>query len=67
MLTNQIYRVTVRGRKLESRNLRDLLARAVAEKRSMDLKLRTCLRERRTALLRAGTLGEDFSEAAMAG
>lgn len=67
MLTNQIYRVTIRGRKLESRNLRDLLARAVAEKRSMDRKLRTCLRERRTALLQAGTLGQDFSGAAMAG
>jgi len=35
-----IYQVTVHGRKLESRDLRKLLARAVAEKRSMDLRLR---------------------------
>jgi len=37
---NIIYQVTVRGRKLESRDLRKLLARAVAEKRSMDQRLR---------------------------
>ena len=37
---NGIYQVTVRGRKLESRDLRKLLARAVAEKRSMDQRLR---------------------------
>jgi hypothetical protein len=35
-----IYQVTVHGRKLESRDLRKLLARAVAEKRSMDQRLR---------------------------
>jgi len=35
-----IYQVTVHGRKLESRDLHKLLARAVAEKRSMDLRLR---------------------------
>lgn len=32
---NVIYQVTVNGRKLESSDLRKLLARAVAEKRSM--------------------------------
>ena len=37
---NEIYRVTVRGKRLESRDLRQLLARAVAEKRIMDLRLR---------------------------
>jgi len=37
---NGIYQVTVRGRKLESRDLRKLLARAVAEKRNMDQRLR---------------------------
>ncbi len=36
-----IYRVTIHGRMLESRDLRQLLARAVREKRSMDQKLRT--------------------------
>lgn len=37
---NAIYHVTVRGKKLESRDLRKLLARAVAEKRTMDERLR---------------------------
>jgi hypothetical protein len=37
---NVVYQVTVRGRKFESRDLRKLLARAVAEKRSMDQRLR---------------------------
>jgi hypothetical protein len=37
---NAIYQVTVRGKRLESRDLRKLLARAVAEKRTMDEKLR---------------------------
>ncbi|MBZ5500270.1 MAG: hypothetical protein LAP85_28070 [Acidobacteriia bacterium] len=37
---NVIYQVTVHGRKLESRDLRKLLARAVAEKRIMDQRLR---------------------------
>jgi hypothetical protein len=39
-IMNSIYRVTVHGRILESRDLRKLLARAVAEKRSMDKHLR---------------------------
>jgi len=37
---NDIYQVTVRGQRLESRDLRKLLARAVAEKRSMDERFR---------------------------
>jgi hypothetical protein len=37
---NGIYQVTIRGRKLESRDLRRLLARAVAEKKAMDHRLR---------------------------
>ncbi len=37
---NTIYAVTVHGRRLESRDLRKLLSRAVAEKRSMDQRLR---------------------------
>jgi hypothetical protein len=34
-----IYRIKVRGKTLESRDLRKLLARAVAEKRTMDRRL----------------------------
>ncbi len=37
---NRIYVVTVHGRRLESRDLRKLLSRAVAEKRIMDQRLR---------------------------
>ncbi len=47
---NVIYQVTVRGKKLESRDLRKLLARAVAEKRTMDERLRLF------ATLQKGTL-----------
>ena len=36
----EIYRTTIHGQILESRNLRHLLARAVAEKREMDCKMR---------------------------
>jgi hypothetical protein len=39
-MMNGIYQVTVRGRRFESRDLKKLLARAVAEKRNMDLRLR---------------------------
>ncbi len=35
-----IYRVTIHGRVLESRDLRQLLARAVSEKRGMDQRFR---------------------------
>ncbi len=35
-----IYRVTIHGMTLESRNLRQLLKRAVSEKRNMDQRLR---------------------------
>ncbi|MBN2337069.1 MAG: hypothetical protein JXP48_00905 [Acidobacteria bacterium] len=33
---NKVYYVTIKGRTLESRNLKHLLARAVATKRTMD-------------------------------
>jgi hypothetical protein len=36
----EIYAVTIHGKILESHNLRQLLARAVWEKRSMDARLR---------------------------
>ena len=36
---NVIYQVTIDGRRLESRDLRKLLARAVAEKRAMKQRL----------------------------
>ncbi len=48
---NIIYQVTVNGRKLESRDLRKLLARAVAEKRSMNQ------RHRLFGTLQRGSLG----------
>ena len=47
---NDIYRVTVRGKRLESRDLRRLLARAVAEKRTMDQRLRIFSTLQRDAL-----------------
>lgn len=53
---NGIYQVTVRGRKLESRDLRKLLARAVAEKRSMDQRLRLFTSLHRDALSGSGTV-----------
>jgi hypothetical protein len=39
---NPIYQVKIHGRTLESRNLRQLLARAVSEKRNMDQRIRIC-------------------------
>jgi hypothetical protein len=33
---NKIYYVTIKGRTLESRNLKELLARAVSEKRNLN-------------------------------
>jgi hypothetical protein len=33
---NKIYYVMIKGRTLESRNLKELLARAVSEKRNLD-------------------------------
>lgn len=33
---NKIYYVVIKGRTLESRNLRELLARAVSQKRNLD-------------------------------
>jgi hypothetical protein len=41
---SSIYQVKIHGRTLESRNLRQLLARAVSEKRSMDHRIRVCSR-----------------------
>jgi hypothetical protein len=41
----EIYRVTIHGRVLESRNLRQLLSRAVAEKRDMDTRCRAIRRD----------------------
>jgi hypothetical protein len=35
---NKIYYVMIKGRTLESRNIKHLLARAVAEKRNLDRK-----------------------------
>jgi len=43
---NEIYRVTIHGRVLESRNLKQLLSRAVAEKRDMDQRCRVVRRDR---------------------
>lgn len=39
----EIYQVTIRGRKFESRDLRQLLARAVHEKKNLDERLRKAL------------------------
>jgi hypothetical protein len=36
---SKIYYVTIKGRTLESRDLRELLARAVSEKRNLDRKV----------------------------
>ena len=36
----EVYKVTIRGRKLEGLDLRQLLARAVREKRNLDERLR---------------------------
>jgi hypothetical protein len=36
----KVYYVSIQGRTLESRNLKELLARAVSEKRSRDRKYR---------------------------
>jgi hypothetical protein len=37
---NKVYSVMIKGRTLESRDIRELLARAVSEKRSSDRKFR---------------------------
>jgi hypothetical protein len=41
---DKIYQVKIHGRKLESGDLRMLLARAVSEKRNMDNRIRLFLR-----------------------
>jgi hypothetical protein len=42
---NKIYYVIIKGRTLESRNLKQLLARAVAEKRNLDRKTKSQIRQ----------------------
>ena len=44
MAADRIYRVEIHGEVLESRSLKRLLARAVAEKRSLDARFRMLLR-----------------------
>jgi hypothetical protein len=41
---SQIYQITIHGRKMEGRDLRQLLARAVREKRNLDARLRISAR-----------------------
>ncbi len=41
----ELYRVTIHGQVLESGNLRQLLSRAVAEKRCMDARYRMMLQQ----------------------
>lgn len=55
---DQIYRITVHGKTLESRNLRSLLARAVSEKRSMDRAFRLALPRPRMNTARNSFCGE---------
>src|SRR3990170_407381 len=46
LIMGGIYRVKIHGQVLESRNLKQLLSRAVEEKRSLDRRLRMSLRSR---------------------
>ncbi len=57
---NEIYRVTIHGKVLESRNLRQLLSRAVAEKRDMDTRCRIVRRDRASWV--PGLLGLQVAE-----
>jgi len=54
-----IYRIKVRGKTLESRDLRKLLARAVAEKRTMDRRLGYFLQSSLTGF--AAVDGSDYT------
>jgi hypothetical protein len=54
----KIYYVMIKGRTLESRNLKELLARAVSEKRNLDRRI--CLQPRS----RTSTLGQNTVSAA---
>jgi len=56
----KVYYVMIKGRTLESRNLKELLARAVSEKRNMDRKFRVQARPR-------STIVENSASAAYAG
>ncbi len=58
---NEIYRVTIHGKVLESRNLKQLLSRAVAEKRDMDTRCRVVRRDRASWV--PGMLGLPVAEA----
>jgi len=58
---NDIYQVTVRGKRMESRDLRKLLARAVAEKRTMDQRLRLFASLNRGVLPGSGMAAESGS------
>jgi hypothetical protein len=49
---NKVYYVMIKGRTLESRDLRELLARAVSEKRNSDRKLRMQVASYRPAALK---------------
>ncbi|NWG12804.1 MAG: hypothetical protein HXY20_04625 [Acidobacteria bacterium] len=58
----ELYRVTIHGRILESDNLRQLLSRAVAEKRSLDTRRRMQLQHQarwRRALMDVSTAGRN--------
>ncbi len=57
---NEIYRVTIHGKVLESRNLKQLLSRAVAEKRDMDTRCRIVRRDRASWV--PGLLGLQVAE-----
>ena len=63
----EMYQVTVRGRKFESRDLRKLLARAVAEKRSMDQRLRLLGSFRNTTLAGIGSVSGNLCAGNAAG
>lgn len=64
---NKIYYITIKGRTLESRNLKHLLARAVAEKRNLDRKsdLQTAFSNRLAGDNSAGAYGSPAQSAAV--
>jgi hypothetical protein len=58
---NKIYHVIIKGRTLESRNIRELLARAVSEKRKLDRDARFHSQFQRQAA--AKTLSNAYNQA----
>ncbi len=63
---NKIYYVIIQGRTLESRDLRTLLARAVAEKRNLDRRLRQARPHERASMGSASNpCGERVQAAAL--